>query len=101
MPVPPTSPLMVHEIGAAGFAVMILLPILLGGCQAPPERWSKPGATDADLRHDLADCEREGTGTPPFHFWALNDNYDTARDRIIRRKNDCMIARGWQTAALR
>jgi hypothetical protein len=37
--------------------------------------------------------EREGTGQPPFHFWALNESYESARERIGRLKNECMAAR--------
>jgi hypothetical protein len=77
-------------------ATLLLLALALVGCQPPAAEWTKPGATGADLRRDLADCLREGTGPPPFHFWALNESYDGARARIARLKDACMIARGWQ-----
>ncbi|MGO8917646.1 MAG: hypothetical protein ACLQJR_17210 [Stellaceae bacterium] len=79
--------------------LLLLVLLALSGCQTQPADWTKPGATDADLRRDLADCEREGTGRPPFHFWALNEGYETARDRIAPVKNECMAARGWRRAA--
>lgn len=72
--------------------------IALFGCQAP-EPWTKPGATDAELRRDLADCEREATGPGPFHFEALNETYEAARDRIAEAKSACMKARGWKPSA--
>jgi hypothetical protein len=78
--------------------LLAILPFV-SGCQSPPTEWTKPGATSADLRRDLADCEREGTGQPPFHFWALSESYETARDRIGRLKNECMAARGWRQVA--
>jgi len=68
----------------------------LSSCQAPSPAWTKTGASTANLRHDLADCERVGTGLPSYHFWALNENYQRARDRIARLRNECMEARGWQ-----
>jgi len=71
----------------------------LSNCYSPEPTWTKPGASTSDLRRDLADCEREGTGLPPFHFWALNETYESARDRIARVKNACMEERGWQMAA--
>jgi hypothetical protein len=81
-------------------ATLSLLVLLCSpGCQTRPADWTKPGATSADLRRDLADCEREGTGPPPFHFWALNEDYETARDRIGRMKNEYMAARGWRQPA--
>ncbi len=87
---------MARRPGIAPVAAIVSLLILLGGCQAAPERWSKAGATPRDLRRDLADCEREGTGPPPFHFWALDYDYPGARDRIARLEDRCMMARGWQ-----
>ena len=71
----------------------------LFGCQSQAPVWTKSDATSADLRRDLADCEREGTGVPPYHFWALSESYEAARDRIARVKNECMKARGWQVIA--
>jgi hypothetical protein len=68
----------------------------LSACGSQVPEWTKPAATTVDLRHDLADCEREGTGLPPYHFWALNMTYDEARERIARVKKECMQARGWQ-----
>src|SRR5215469_184977 len=81
--------------GPAWTLLFAILPALCD-CQSRPPEWTKPGATIADLRRDLADCEREGTGTPPFRFWALNEDYETARDRIRQLKSECMAARGWQ-----
>ena len=90
------------EIGTEGPIAMLLLVVLLAGsgCETWPAGWAKPGATGAELRRDLADCEREGTGRSPFHFWALNDNYEGARDRIVRLKTQCMLARGWRPTAV-
>ena len=79
-----------------GCALLLAIFPALAGCQPHAAEWTKPGATDADLRRDLADCEREGTGRPPFHFWALNESYESARERIGRLKNECMAARGWR-----
>jgi hypothetical protein len=70
----------------------------LSACQPPTPEWTKPVATTADLRRELADCERAGTGLPPWHFWALNESYEAARDRIGRVTNECMEAYGWQHA---
>jgi hypothetical protein len=82
---------------AVRIATLLLLALPLVACQPPgAAEWTKPGATGGDLRRDLADCLREGTGPPPFHFWALNETYDSARARIARLKDACMIARGWQ-----
>jgi hypothetical protein len=77
---------------------MLLLAVLpaLVDCDPRVAAWIKPGATTADLRRDLADCEREGTGLPPDHFWALNMTYEAARDRIKQVKEACMRSRGWQ-----
>ncbi len=61
--------------------------------------WSKPGATTADLRRDLADCERIATGPTPFHFWALGLSYEAARNRIAEREVACMNECGWMPAA--
>jgi hypothetical protein len=85
---------------AVRIATLLLLPLALFACQPPgADQWTKPGATGADLRSDLTDCQREGTGQPPFHFWALNESYDSARARIARLKDACMVARGWQPVA--
>ena len=81
-----------------GTLLLAILPALFA-CQSQILKWTKPGASTADLRSDLADCEREGTGLPPFHFWALNETYETARERIARVKNECMEARGWRQVA--
>ena len=82
--------------GRGAFAAFSLLMALsLPGCETRSTEWTKAGATAADLRRDLADCEREGTGEPPWHFWALTMSYEAARDRIARVKNECMEARGW------
>jgi hypothetical protein len=71
----------------------------LTACAAPPsEGWTKPGATTAELRRDLVDCERIATGEEGFHFRALNETYEEARDEIPRRKAECMRERGWQQA---
>jgi hypothetical protein len=61
--------------------------------------WVKPGATTAQLRRDLADCERVATGPTPFHFWALSLSYERARDQIAESKAACMTGRGWTPAA--
>jgi hypothetical protein len=52
--------------------------------------------TAAELRRDLADCERQATGPGPFRFNALSEDYETARDRIARERGRCMEERGWQ-----
>jgi hypothetical protein len=83
--------------GAAPFLCMAGLVGVLGCATAQPT-WTKPGATCADLRRDLTDCEREATGPQPFHLWALSMDYDTAKDRIPRVKRQCMQARGWRLA---
>lgn len=75
-------------------AVILLLAVL--GCAPPRADWTKPGATSADLRRDLAYCEGKATGPTPFHFWALNMDYETARDHISRVRGECMEAHGWQ-----
>jgi hypothetical protein len=91
-----------NEIEARGIrpdvwaAVAILL--ALCGCATSPADWIKPGATRAELRRDLADCQRDATGPPPFHFRALDENYETARHRAVRLKHQCMEARGWRMA---
>lgn len=72
--------------------------LTLAGCAMEHADWTKPGASTSELRRDLADCEREATGPGPFHFWALNETYETARDRIPRVRNECMEAKGWQPA---
>jgi hypothetical protein len=79
-------------------ALGIALVLAIGGCAASQPTWTKPGVTSADLRRDLVDCEREATGPPPFHFWALTMDYEAARDRIARRKRQCMQDRGWRLA---
>ena len=52
--------------------------------------------TSAELRRDLADCERQATGSGLFRFTALSEDYETARDRIARERDRCMEDRGWQ-----
>ena len=74
--------------------LLFILPAV-SSCETRPGEWRKPGASDRDLRRDLADCERVGTGLGPFHFWALHMTYEEARDRIVRLKDECMAARGW------
>jgi len=78
--------------------MLALLPfvVALAACQTEP--WTKPSATAAELRRDLADCERVATGPPPFHFWALNESYEGARERVVARRSACMTGRGWQRA---
>ena len=73
--------------------LLLLVFFSLTGCETEP--WVKPGATTAQLRRDLADCERVATGPTPFHFWALGLSYEGARDRIAERKAECMKERGW------
>src|SRR5262249_32277153 len=80
-------------------ALLLVILSALPKCSSTEPTWTKPGASTADLRRDLVDCEREGTGLPPFHFWALNETYETARERIGRVKNECMAARGWRQVA--
>jgi hypothetical protein len=79
---------------------VLMFPLLfaLAGCEESAY-WSKPGATTADLRRDLADCERVATGPTPFHFWALGLSYEAARNRIAERKAICMNERGWVPTA--
>jgi hypothetical protein len=97
---PPVTPTAAPVARAIRIATLLLLPLALAACQPPgADEWTKPGATGADLRSDLTDCLREGTGPPPFSFWALNESYDSARARITRLKDACMIARGWQPVA--
>ena len=79
-------------------ALGMALVLAIGGCAASQPTWTKPGVTRADLRRDLVDCEREATGPPPFHVWALNMDYEAARDRIARLKRQCMQDRGWRLA---
>jgi hypothetical protein len=57
---------------------VLVFPLLLTlvGCETP--QWAKPRATTAELRRDLADCERVATGPTPFHFWALSLSYKEA-----------------------
>ncbi len=80
--------------GKVGAAAILL--VVVTGCAASPPEWTKPGATSADLRRDLGDCEREATGPGPFRFWALSMDYDAATDRIARVRRQCMEARGWR-----
>jgi hypothetical protein len=79
--------------------LLLLVFFALMGCETEP--WVKPGATTAQLRRDLADCERVATGTTPFHFWALDLSYERARDRMVERKAECMKGRGWTPAVAR
>jgi hypothetical protein len=90
-----------ETVGVVGRVAILSLLVLLAasGCQPRREEWTKPGATGGDLRRDLADCEREAMGPPPFRFWALNESYESARDQIAQLKGDCMMARGWRLAA--
>ena len=77
---------------------LILLALFaLAGCEST--HWTKPSATTAELRRDLADCERIASGATPFHFWALGLSYQQARDRIAERKTACMTERGWRSTA--
>ena len=80
---------------------VLMFPLLLAlaVCEEESAYWSKPGATTADLRRDLADCERVATGPTPFHFWALGLSYEAARNRIAERKAACMMERGWVPTA--
>lgn len=86
------------DVWNGALLLLALLPAL-SNCSSPEPAWTKPGGTSSDLRRDLADCDREGTGFPPFRFWALNETYEGARSRIGRVKNECMDARGWQAVA--
>jgi len=86
---------MLTRFGGLMFALPFAL-FALAGCESP--HWAKPGATTAELRRDLADCERAATGPTPFHFWALSLSYEDARDRIAERRAACMTGRGWVPA---
>ena len=77
---------------------MLLCLAALCGCQESDAGWSKPGASGAQLRRDLKDCKRVATGPGPFHFDALNRDYEGARDHIRQAENDCMMARGWSAS---
>jgi hypothetical protein len=79
------------------FPLLIAL-FALVGCEESAY-WSKPGATPAELRRDLADCERVATGPTPFHFWALGLSYEAAHNRIAEREAACMMERGWMPTA--
>lgn len=70
--------------------------LAVSGCGPEQQSWIKPGATASYLQRDLADCEREATGPGPFYFQALNQDYVTARDQLRRKKESCMIGRGWR-----
>ena len=76
--------------------LLLLVFFAFMGCETEP--WVRPGATTAQLRRDLADCERVATGPKPFHFSALSLSYERARDRIVERKAECMKGRGWTPA---
>ena len=80
---------------AASATAICLWLAVLGGCQSREQGWSKPGASVAELNRDLKDCKRIATGPGPFHFDALNRDYEGARDHIRAAESDCMKARGW------
>jgi hypothetical protein len=72
-----------------------LLP--LASCATSPEPWTKPGVDAAALCRDLAYCEREATGLSWFLFNAwLGADYDTVRARLVKKRTECMEARGWR-----
>ena len=79
-----------------GFWVALTALVALACCAAPaPPGWTKLGASSAERSRDLADCERVATGEAGFHFRALNQTYEQARDEIPRRKAECLRDRGW------
>ena len=78
--------------------LMFSLLLALAGCEESAY-WSKPSAPTAELKRDLADCERVATGSTPFRFWALGLSYEAARNRIAERQAACMNERGWMPAA--
>jgi hypothetical protein len=87
---------------ATGWALWLVAVGALAACASkPPEPWTKPGVSEAELRRDLAECERDATGEGPFHFKAWAADWETTRARIEQRKRTCMEARGWRLAAAR
>jgi hypothetical protein len=82
---------------AAGRWAFLAALLLLAGCAAPPPPgWSKPGISTAEASRDLTACERYATGPAGFHFRALNQSYEEARDEIPRRRAACLSTRGWR-----
>ncbi|HZB91517.1 MAG TPA: hypothetical protein VE397_08755 [Stellaceae bacterium] len=79
--------------------VLLLALLALQGCEPPSAGWTKPGATGAELRSALIECEGVATNPQPFHFWAMNMSYDSARDQTARLQDQCMVAHGWRPVA--
>ena len=40
----------------------------LAACQASPSDWTKPGASDADLKRDLQDCRAQAAALSPMVY---------------------------------
>jgi hypothetical protein len=90
---------MAHPVGRV---LRVAVLFALTACETAHEPWARPGTSEAVLRRDLADCEREATGPGPFHFEAWTGaDYETVRARIVGKKIECMEARGWRLIAQR
>jgi hypothetical protein len=63
--------------------VLIVSVVLVAGC-APPMQFTKPDATDEELRRDVYECRQQG-------LTAGSGNVFIARTQMI----ECMTVRGW------
>lgn len=83
-----------------GLGVMI---VLLAGC-GPTLQWTKPGATEADLRTAITLCDRESgpLGRGRLTTEGMEDDVMVTRERRYRRgagefvRDDCLRRRGWR-----
>jgi hypothetical protein len=67
------------KIGAVGFVI---------GLTACTTYWNRPGATDADLRRDAYECERDARQSQFANVFFM-----------IAFQERCMMARGWTKAS--
>jgi hypothetical protein len=70
-------------------ALALLLP--LGGCAKT--RWNRPGATQADFDHELAECD--AVADPTQNMPAAVPPFGVLHPVLTPAEQSCMRSRGW------
>ncbi|HZL59261.1 MAG TPA: hypothetical protein VFC38_06145 [Stellaceae bacterium] len=72
--------------------------LALAGCAGASATWSKPGAGDADFQRDAQLCQVQAAGAAPPVFDARTmSTADNSQD-VLRQRDSCLFAHGWQLA---
>ena len=70
--------------------------LLLAACQNSPSDWTKPGASAADLQHDLQECRAQASALSPMVYDQRTQLVQTDELDVMQRQTTCMMVGGWR-----